>query len=457
MRSLFSKIFIWFWLANVLLTVAMTFVMRAMVAADPPKFDSVLSNTLALYGRGAVLILEREGPEALERHMTDSTAPLPFPVFLLDDRGDELGGDLAPRAARELAVQMARDGTAFVTTQGSPRFMGVRLSGSRGGHYAVVGQLPSGSLQNLVTEPRLILMQLVAVILTAGVLCYGLSGYLTAPLRRLSAAARQLARGDLKVRAGTRVGSRRDEIGRLGRDFDDMAERIESLMSSQQRLIRDMSHELRSPLARLSVALGLAVQTSGPESKDALDRIEREAHRLDKLIEEMLTLSRLEGSDRVVGDTSIDLSDLVREVVADADFEAVSLGRHVRVLGCDSCTTKGTPELLRSAIENVIRNSIRYTPEGTQVDVTLHVERMEGNSRAIARVRDHGPGVPEDAIPHIFRPFYRVGDDRNRQTGGVGLGLAIAQQAVRLHGGSISAANAPDGGLVIDISLPLIA
>jgi len=221
--------------------------------------------------------------------------------------------------------------------------------------------------------------------------------------------------------------------------------------------LRDMSHELRSPLARLNVAVGLLRQRTGSELSGVLDRIEREGQRLNDLIGQLLTLARLEGGMKAKEETQIDLGGLVHEIVADAEFEAQSCMRQVHLLSCDECTITGAPELLRSAIENIIRNGIRYTPESSAVEVSLLCEQRDGKPHAMVRFRDHGPGVPEDLINDIFRPFYRVADDRDRQTGGVGLGLAIAQQAVRLHGGTIVATNAPDGGFVVEIDLPATA
>jgi two-component system sensor histidine kinase CpxA len=452
MRSLFIKIFVWFWLANTLVAAAVTLAMGAGFGRSTPRFDIVLSSMLMTYGQGAVAILEHDGPTALREHVRGVHDSLHYAVFLYNDRGEELSGGSAPAGARELALRVARSGSTSESVPDPAALMAVKLRGSQGRGYVAVAHLAPGPFGYLTAGSRPVVLQLITIVLTAGVVCYGLSRYLTGPLRKLRTAAQQLAQGDMTVRAGT--GNRRDEIGQLGRDFDFMAERLESLMASQQRLLRDMSHELRSPLARLNVALELAAQRSGPDANDALDRIGREARRLNGLIGELLTLSRLEASQKVADKTTIDLAELVRQIVADADFEAMGSGRRVRLDRCDGCAAAGTLELVRSAIENVIRNGIRYTAEGTQVDVELACEPRDGESQAVIRVRDHGPGVPQDSIKDIFRPFYRVGDHRDRQTGGVGLGLAIAQQAMRLHGGTISAINAPGGGLVVELRLP---
>jgi two-component system sensor histidine kinase CpxA len=249
------------------------------------------------------------------------------------------------------------------------------------------------------------------------------------------------------------VQRRRDELGELAQDFDFMAERVESLVSAQQRLLQDVSHELRSPLARLSVALELALRDAGPAAAPALGRVGREAERLNELIGQLLTLVRLEGG-AAPQQVRIELSQLVAEIADDADFEATAHDRRVRVAGCDVCEVVGVPELLRSAIENVLRNAVQHTAAGSAVDVTLRRQISGAAPIATLEVRDHGPGVPEEALDAIFKPFYRVSDARERSSGGVGLGLAITARAIHLHGGVLRARNAPDGGLIVQIDLP---
>jgi two-component system sensor histidine kinase CpxA len=247
------------------------------------------------------------------------------------------------------------------------------------------------------------------------------------------------------------VGRRRDELADLARDFDRMAERIEALMTSERRLLRDISHELRSPLSRLHVALGLARQQAGDDQRP-LDRIEREAERLNALIGQLLMLARLESGAVEPAREPVDLAAIVRDVAEDADFEVRSRGRAVRVTATCECTAIGAPDLLRSAVENIVRNAVRHTLEGTAVEVAM---RMDEPRHVRITVRDHGSGVPEELVPHIFHPFYRVGDSRDRHSGGVGLGLTIVHRTIRLHGGAVRAVNAPDGGLIVEMTLPV--
>jgi len=219
-------------------------------------------------------------------------------------------------------------------------------------------------------------------------------------------------------------------------------------------LLTDISHELRSPLARLNVALALARQRTGPGAESALDRIDLEANRLNDLIGELLTIARLEAGDDSRQKSPIHVAEMLQEICSDADFEAQSRNSNVIcVIDCDPVVI-GSPTLLYSAIENVVRNGTRYTREGTAVEGRL--EHTAAQHEAIIRVADSGPGVPEESLSKIFRPFYRIDDARGRQTGGVGLGLAITDRVVRLHGGSVHAENRPEGGLVVEIRLPAI-
>jgi two-component system sensor histidine kinase CpxA len=248
---------------------------------------------------------------------------------------------------------------------------------------------------------------------------------------------------------------RKDEVADLGRDVDRMAERTESLVGAHQRLIRDVSHELRSPLARLNVALELARQSAGAAHSAPFDRIERESDRLNELIGQLLMLTKLESDSGTIKRADIDIAALILEVAQDVDFEARSNDRRVLTAASEPMFLSGNKELLRQALENLVRNAARYTATGTAVEISLRKKDSGGRGWAHIEVRDQGPGVPESALYDIFRPFYRVNDARERQSGGTGVGLAISDRAVRLHGGSLRAFNAPGAGLIMEMELPL--
>ncbi len=307
------------------------------------------------------------------------------------------------------------------------------------------------------------LLGITIAIISSGLICYLLAWSMTSPVTRLRKAAQSLAGGDLSARAGAPSGGRSDELTELMRDFDRMAERIEGLVDSQSRLLKDVSHELRSPLARLSVALGLARQRAAskvdpevaPELELALNRIELEADRLNQLIQRLLTISRLESGTAGLRKTVLSLRELVEQVAHDAEYETPGRGCRVTADAADEFLVEADPDLLRSAVENVVRNATRYTAEGTTVEVRVERQKAaNGEEEIIVRVLDSGPGVPNEALPKIFEPFYRLDDARNQQTGGAGLGLSIADRAIRLHGGQLRASNRQEGGLQVEIRIP---
>jgi len=286
-------------------------------------------------------------------------------------------------------------------------------------------------------------------LLASGLVCLALAAYLVAPVVRVREAVRRIADGDLNTRVVPALGGRRDEIADLARDVDRMAVRVQDSMLTQQQLLRDVSHELRSPLARMQVALELARQKTQGHAGPELERIGREADQLNALIGEVLTLARLEGGASRDLSRTVDLSGVLGVVATDARFEAQARGCTVEDSIPPGVTVRGDGELLHRAIENVVRNAVRHAPSGSAVKIEL----TDGAPRVI-RIRDHGAGVPEDQLEKIFEPFARVSSARERDSGGYGLGLAIARRAVDLHGGRISARNAKGGGLEVEIELP---
>lgn len=286
-------------------------------------------------------------------------------------------------------------------------------------------------------------------LLVSGVFCYLVARWLTRPLSRIRDASHRLAAGDLRARVYPEGMKRHDEIGDLVRDFDVMASRLERLVDAQGRILSDISHELRSPLARLGVALELAHRRASPDAAPHLERIEMEAQRMNDLIGRVLSLARAEVTPPPA--TRIDLKSLLEKVVADARYEAEGQRRQVSLHIDGQPTLLGDATLVASAVDNVVRNALRHTAEQTAVTIDVSAAGRD----ALVVVRDHGQGVPAAELDRIFLPFHRAEFARNRDTGGVGLGLAIASRAVHIHGGAISAANHPAGGLVVTIRLPL--
>jgi signal transduction histidine kinase len=460
MRSLFVKIFIWFWLAMALVNVAF-FATTELTRSQPfnSPYRDVVSNLYGVFAQSAVETLETKGPVALAASMDELEQKTHMRAELFDHRGVEIfGNDNIPEAREFVARALKDPGKNSVVERrmgraglAPPRFILNLVTGRTGLPYVLVVEAPPPPYS---TGLKTLAFRLLALMMTGGILCYLLARYLTSPVTKLRATTQLLAAGDLTVRVGPSLGRRRDELADLGRDFDVMVQRVEGLVCAQRRLLGDISHELRSPLARLSVALGLARRKVGDKAEVELDRIEHEASTLNELIGQMLTLTRLECKVEDLNNSDIDLAVVVQQIADDADFEAGVKQSNVFITQLDDCSVNGSLELVHSAIENVVRNGVHYTEPQTEVAISLARITEGGREYAVVTVRDHGPGVPSAAIEHIFKPFYRVQDARDRQSGGTGLGLAITERAIRLHGGTVSAGNAPDGGLVVELWLP---
>jgi signal transduction histidine kinase len=492
MRRLFWKIFGWFWGAMILIGLALYFVVLTTRPDPlPAAWRESTGAALTTTGSSAATAYERSGAGELQTLFDSAGRRARTRYWLFDANGQEVSGappleDEGPRyrggrggppdntppqrpqdgifraprppSAEQLEElrQHVLQGEGPLFRAAGPRVMAAaKVQSASGKTYVLGALLPSPNFGRPAADPRTQLIGGLATLLLSGLVCYGLVHYLTAPLLQLRDATQRLAEGDLSARTGAASQKRRDEVADLGRDFDAMAERIEVLVNAQRQLLGDISHELRSPLTRLSMALALTrrhvAQGASPEETNAaLDRIARETGRLNALIQQLLELTRLESGEAETSE-KIDLQQLVREVVADADFEARTNGRAVRFTDSAPCYVCGSRSLLHSAVENIVRNAVRYTAPQTAVEVSLLCD----DENAIVRVRDYGPGVPEAALERLFEPFFRVEAARDRDSGGVGLGLAITQRAVRSHGGDVRAANAPGGGLQIAVRLPL--
>jgi two-component system sensor histidine kinase CpxA len=449
MRSLFLKIFLSYWAAQALFVVLAILVTLAMrPSQESPRGEYVRQ----AIGAQLVQTYEHGGQPALRKSLDDLRGSFhDHQAFLFDDQGHELSATPVPEWAGKLALAAAGQNTVRAQYD---RRAAQTIIGSGGRHYILVAENP-GPPPHLFWGPgRTPGLGIAIAILTSGLVCFLLARSLTSPIVRLRAATQKLANGELSARAGPTGTHRRDEIAELFRDFDAMAERLENLVNAQSRLLNDISHELRSPLARLSVALGLARQRTGPEAAANLNRIELEANRLNELIGRLLVLARMEEDNHQSQNAPIPLGDLVCDVAKDAQFEAQGRNCYVRCEVAQDSIVLGNSALLHSAVENVVRNAMRYTHEGTEIDVELQRADLANGPEAIIRISDHGPGVPPEALSKLFRPFYRIDDARNRQTGGVGLGLSITERAIRLHGGSVTAQNRPGGGLIVEIRLP---
>lgn len=451
MKSLFLRIFFSFWAAQALiivLAVLVTLALRPRISTWESLRSTALNDAVAAYEHG--------GDAELRKYFDELDATQHVRAYLFNEEGTELSHRTPPDWAIRVASgqpRAPRDGFLIP----APPVQRDSRSSSDGLHrYTLVMGLPPGP-RVFVGPHGLPMRWLIIAVICSGLVCYLLSWYMTKPIVKLRSAARKLAAGDLTARSGAPASKRGDEVSGLMRDFDAMAERLETLMKAQSRLLNDISHELRSPLARLNVALGLARQRSGSTAEDMLERIELEASRLNELIGRILTLARLEDGEQTVPQTPVPLDEVIVNIAEDAEFEAQARHCHVETsIPEGDWNVRGNASLLHSAVENVVRNAIRYTQEGTSVNLELSALETAAGPQAVLNVSDSGPGVPLDSLTKVFQPFYRLDDARGRLTGGVGLGLAITERAVRFHGGRVSAHNRATGGLRIEIRLPLI-
>ena len=449
-RSLFLKLFIWFWLAaTAIIGVFQVMLWLSDAVTLPDRISrGPLGEVLSLYAESAARTYEESGLQGLNQYIARSTRDTGTEAYLYQFDGKPItapGGDNVPDVVHQVQTEPQPQQRVSRVFLGRATW-GKMVTGANGKHYIFIVRFRAPGVRPSLFPPS----RVAAMILTAGVGCYLLALYLTSPLKKLKSTVQAFAEGNLSVRVTPEIGNRRDELVDLGREFDNMAERISLLIESQKRLLADISHELRSPLARLTVALELARKNSSTAAAPALNRIEQEAERLNELVGQLLALTRLEsGAERVPAEI-VSLEDVLHQIVDDANFESKPQHKEVVITDIEKCKVSGSAELLRSAVENVIRNAVRYTAPGTSVEVSLQWKL----DTAELTVRDHGPGVPEPDLRHIFEPFYRVSEARDRASGGAGLGLSIADRTVKLHGGTIAARNV-EGGLLVTIHLPL--
>jgi two-component system OmpR family sensor kinase len=453
MRSLFVRFFLSYWLI-IGITIG-TAAVGGYWYAERMR-DAIENFELESSILDASAALESDGREGLTRWLNDFPQSPAVRIFVIDESGHDILGRRPPfgvmrsfhrynehvrrhrhdddgpsnlRRARPLPQLVAANGDTF-TFIVAP----ARLSG------------------NLWADADARYILLIVALVISGLVSYALAKAISRPVQKLRDATVALADGDLDVRVASSIGKRRDELGMLGRDFDSMAEKLQSAVEQQTELSRNISHELRSPLARMRVAVELAKRQAGelPE----FDRLEGEAERLDSLIGQILSYTRLDsGTAREPG--PVDLADVISEVAENVNFECKADG----IEGV-SVVTKIEPlsefdghrDALVSAIENIVRNAVYHCPANSEVTVAL----SQSNERAIIEIRDHGNGVEEGDLERLFEPFFRTrksvaADDKH----GTGLGLAIAARAIQVNRGELLALNHPDGGLSVRIALPL--
>jgi two-component system sensor histidine kinase CpxA len=476
MHSLFVRIFVLFWIAMAIIvagSIAVTFTVAAR------EYESREFQRRPAMAIQASEVLARGGVDALRSWLLANRHSMPDrDLFIIGPNGEDiLGRPLSESAERRLEFFRESISEADSLPAGAPpaRPPGAAPGGPPGSPpggpppprnfrpQRALAQIvaPDGTAYTVLLVPRRpsifgalslpgISARILGIALVVSAFAsWWLARHLSAPIRRMQEGARALAGESLDVRVSAGLEDRKDELAVLARDFDAMADRLRANRGALTRLLRDISHELRSPLARMRLALGLARQPSADTVRQ-LDRMDREIERLDVLISQVLKLARLNGTDVPFEREAVDVDEVIDEVVRDAEFEGTAKGCRVETQGATGSVVSGSRELLRSAIENVLRNAVRYSPQGAPVEVA--VERSAAG--LTIAIRDRGPGVPAAELERIFEPFYRVAESRDRDTGGEGIGLAITSQVMKAHGGTARAQNRAGGGFEVRLNLP---
>src|SRR6266850_2992943 len=453
-HRLFVKIFSWFWV-TALVIIGIIFIGRHVMDLRPIDSSTMYASVASRLAAEAAQAYESGGPAGFARFANSLAGGNKNQVFLLDEFDKDVLSRAISRDTLRLASEAGKD--QLVTTH-IPLYERVAA-------YKFVAA--SGRPYTLVLYERSAASDLTGMLLSAGIpfllgllfvvtiLCLWLAYHIAAPIHGIQSAARRVAQGDLSARVPHAISLRRDELAALAMDFDSMVERIETLIRTQRNLLTSVSHELRSPLARLNVSLAVMRKQASAEACDICERMERDVARIDARIGQLLTLSRLEAGLPLGKRENVNFTLLVEEVVADGNFEAQSLGKSVSLKSSSDVVLETADSLaLRSACENIVRNAIHFTRPGTEVNVALDVDNTASSRQVFLTVRDQGPGVPKDALQNIFSPFFRINGPGRREEGN-GLGLAIAIEAIRLHHGSITASNLNPEGLEISVRLPV--
>jgi two-component system sensor histidine kinase CpxA len=438
MPRLFWKLFFALWLSIMAFAVVVSWINQTVIlqyAVEEPGygFDTKLRRFKARLARD----LGEGGEQQVKRSLRHLPRGMQKNIFVLDADGNELLG-------RERLLNRLRQDRIKASRQ--------QVESADGQSYTLisVGRKPPRAL--LAPGPQGVGMRLGVAAIISALVSLLLARYLAAPLGQLSRASRQLATGDLSARVGVPLAERKDEFGQLAMDMDEMAGRLQVSQQANQRLLRDVSHELRSPLARLSVALEIARNKDQNLVVDELNRIELESERLEKLIDEVLGLLRESTGSQELNIQHFDLADLLQDLVETVNYE-IAEGREPIGLQLEPpLLLNADRELLWRVFENLLRNANIHSGEAEGIEVSA--KQVSGKEIQVC-VRDSGPGIAETHIKRIFEPFYRVDVARNRSSGGHGLGLAIAASAVRRHGGRISASNRKAGGLKVLVVLPV--
>ena len=460
MSSLFGRIFFGAWLTAVIMVLAAVYISHIREFGDPAQRDRWEGPELFREITHNLRMTRRHGTEHFQSWLEQQPKDVQSRIYAIDSSGQEILDRPIPRDMAPLFTGLNfrnREARGLVDKKPSVGF----FVHQRGGETLRVVFIAGKSKEELLL--RFILRSfwpiLVLATLASGLACYLLARYLSKPLENLRVATRRVAAGDLSYRVAPTLRGHGRELGDLAADFDSMTAQLQESMAEQRRLIKDVSHELRSPLARLQVALGIARQKHVQALDPELDKIGKAADYLEDIIADILSLPVSGDEERPLDDV-VEINGLLHALCDELKDEAQGNQVSISLHGDGSellVATRGSS--LTAALENILRNAIKYSPAGGQVSVTadeLVANNPAGAKHCHIQVTDSGRGVPESELQAIFRPFYRTDEARSRESGGFGLGLAIAQRTVAQHRGKIEAFNAPAAGLAVRVTLPIL-
>ena len=447
--------FLWFW--STVLALFAIFMASRMVGTRLVPSTDIAASFAPKVADEAAHAYESGGPQGFEQFARGLVGKSGVELYLIDGYGKDVLSRPIPADSLKIVHSARSDGRVLSRYGLRSHSSSYKFTSPAGRPYVLLVRagLQLGRFLDATAGGGLPFFGVVLLMVT--LFCFWLTHHIVAPIQGIQSAARKVAAGDLSVRAPVEISERHDELADLAADFDAMVERMSTFVRSQKELLSTVSHELRSPLTRMIMSLALLRKQSPPDSEDLLRRMERDVERVDTLMGQLLTLARLETGLSSEGRDNVNFSQLVQEVVADGDFEARSCGKSVRLQAEGSIVIeKADQQALRSACENIVRNAIRFSRPGSEIEVILKTQRMSPSLPAILLVRDYGPGVPEDLLQQIFQPFFRVREPNGdlRANKGTGLGLAIALEAIRQHRGTIIASNVNPIGLEVRIMLP---
>lgn len=455
-KHLFLRVFLYFWLAA-LVMFSSTLWLAKQLNSDV-KYLPLNSNQQqdldSITRRIQFQIDKNPTQPNLKRIIKLANKRHRFGVLLMDTKSREIWHELPKKRPlpKELFADFEPQSSPLLLETQGLALLGPGLVNSNQSEYMLflIAPRPRGGIGMIRQQyPELFILFICGL---SGVLCYLFARGLLTPILQLRNASKQMAAGEMGVRVGS-ASLRLDEIGQLGRDFNHMSKQVETLLSNQKRLLSDISHELRSPLTRLQLSIGIALQqnatTLSTDTANALVRIEKEALQIEKMIAQVLLLSRLDNQQLTENMSQISLEQLMQPIITDAQFEAKTKNKTLSYQAEPNIQLFAEPQILGSAIENILRNAIHYSDKLILVSVFVEDEQV------VWVIEDDGNGIDESHIDRIFEAFYRESSARDRNSGGVGLGLTIAQHAISQHQGDIQAVNKPEGGLLVKICIPL--